>query len=79
MQALVGVAGYSATVKGVATRKSLGTTALYKCIDTIQYNIHCNNNQQSEGDSRKYNALASVYLGFITLHIGHSVPSMVIT
>ena len=25
MQTLVGVAGYSATVKGVATRKSLGT------------------------------------------------------
>src|SRR6218665_1802523 len=29
MQTLVGVAGYSATVKGVATRKSLGTTGLY--------------------------------------------------
>ena len=26
MQTLVGVAGYLATVKGVATRKSLGTT-----------------------------------------------------
>src|SRR6218665_1993081 len=28
MQTLVGVAGYSATVKGVVTRKSLGTTVL---------------------------------------------------
>ena len=40
MQTLVGVAGYSATVKGVATRKSLGTTDLTTVYNALSRRIH---------------------------------------